>query len=102
MSHEFQGWGATHRSLWDLCLGHERPCPTRQERRSLLINIAPEFLSCTRRMRLMGPYSSNSFLSFFSVTSKLMRDTNRVLKGSPCSRPQRITSSSLHVDMWAS
>ena len=50
----------------------------------------------------MGPYSSNSFLSFFSVTSKLMRDTNRVLNASPCSRQQQITSSSLHVDMRAS
>lgn len=45
---------------------------------------SPEFLSCTRRMRLMGPYSSNSRFSLRSVTSYDRRDTNSVLKGSPC------------------
>ncbi len=46
---------------------------------------SPERFSCTRRMDLTGPYSSNSRRSFFSVASKLMRPTNSVLKGSPCS-----------------
>ena len=38
-------------------------------------------------MDLTGPYSSNSRRSLFSVASKLMRPTNSVLKGSPCSAP---------------
>ncbi len=40
--------------------------------------------SCTIRNRFIGPYSSNSRFSFFSVVSKLIRETNSVLKASPC------------------
>lgn len=36
------------------------------------------------RNRLIGPYSSNSRFNFFSVVSKLIRETNSVLKASPC------------------
>lgn len=41
-------------------------------------------------MLLIGPYSSNSLFSFRSVASKLMRATNRVLKGSACNAIQAL------------
>ncbi len=46
--------------------------------------------SCTIRNRLIGPYSSNSRFNFFSVVSKLIRETNSVLKASPCRKGTRL------------